>query len=138
MKVGFTGTQDGISSAQSAALDDVLVEMHPIAEFHHGDCVGADAEACDKVASHYGHEHLICHPPTNSRKQAYVKSGQERPKKEYLVRNHDIVDETTILIGCPKESEEVLRSGTWATIRYAKKLNRMVIIVFPDGTIEIS
>jgi hypothetical protein len=34
------------------------------------------------------------------------------------------VDETEFLIGAPKEDEEVLRSGTWSTIRYSKKSNK--------------
>ena len=28
------------------------------------------------------------------------------------------------------------RSGTWSTIRYAKKVDKPVKIVYPDGTIK--
>jgi len=135
MKVGFTGTQQGLTHKQSKALDEVLLAGYPITEFHHGDCIGADKEACDKIASAYGHENIVCHPPTNISKRAYVRSGHYRDAKAYLDRNHDIVDETGILIGCPKESQEVLRSGTWATIRYAMKTGKLVIIVYPDGSL---
>ena len=29
---------------------------------------------------------------------------------------------------------EILRSGTWATIRYARKKSKKVMLIFPDGT----
>ena len=35
------------------------------------------------------------------------------------------------LIGMPKSEFEELRSGTWATIRYAKKIGIKVMIIFP-------
>jgi hypothetical protein len=57
------------------------------------------------------------------------------PAKPYLVRNHEIVDDSQVLIAAPKEFTEQLRSGTWATIRYARKIGRTVRIVFPDGSI---
>lgn len=34
----------------------------------------------------------------------------------------------------PKDFKEELRSGTWATIRYAVKQQKRVIIIFPDGS----
>lgn len=50
-------------------------------------------------------------------------------------RNHDIVDATEWLIATPKKFEEI-RSGTWATVRYAKKVKKPVTIIWPDGSIE--
>lgn len=55
------------------------------------------------------------------------------PIKPPLVRNHDIVDSTELLIACPKEQVEVLRSGTWATIRYARKKEITVWLIDPEG-----
>ena len=42
---------------------------------------------------------------------------------------------TDTLVAAPKEDEEVVRSGTWATVRYARKAGRVVLVVRPDGTI---
>jgi hypothetical protein len=50
-------------------------------------------------------------------------------------RNHDIVDETELLIACPGELAEAVRSGTWATVRYARKLGRPIVIFWPDGSV---
>ena len=62
-------------------------------------------------------------------------SDQTLPPKDYLDRNHDIVDQTDLLIATPKENTEVLRSGTWATIRYAKKINKPTWIIETNGNI---
>ena len=42
MKIGFTGTQNGMSEKQKKVLFN-LIESFPYAEYHHGDCIGADA-----------------------------------------------------------------------------------------------
>jgi cytosine/uracil/thiamine/allantoin permease len=52
----------------------------------------------------------------------------------YLWRNHQIVDATAALLACPFEFEEQLRSGTWATVRYARTLGRPIRFFWPDGT----
>jgi len=54
-----------------------------------------------------------------------------------LVRNRDIVDATDMLIAAPATRKEVLRSGTWATIRYAKKMKKWIYIIYPSGHKEI-
>jgi hypothetical protein len=98
-------------------------------EFHHGDCVGADAEADDLIAQIGGCK-IVIHPPDNPRKRAFKTRYPGRivlPAKPYLMRNHDIVDATDILIAAPKTNEEELRSGTWATIRYAMKQGKEVL-----------
>jgi len=54
------------------------------------------------------------------------------PSEEYLVRNHDIVDAVDKMYAFPKEIEEQWRgSGTWATIRYAKKKKKSLMVSFP-------
>src|SRR5262245_41796084 len=51
----------------------------------------------------------------------------------YLVRNRDIVEETDLLIAAPANAVEHLQSGTWCTVRYARRSGRHSIIR-PDGT----
>lgn len=130
MKIGFTGTQGGMTKAQMHLLDRWLRDYRG-GEFHHGDCVGADAEAHD--LAYENSLDIWIHPPINGSKRAGKNAPHILEPKDYLARNHDIVDATDALIATPKESEEVLRSGTWSTVRYAKKKMRPVNIIFPDG-----
>ena len=44
MKIGFTGTQKGMTHHQLIKLLDELCSYSNI-ELHHGDCIGADAQA---------------------------------------------------------------------------------------------
>jgi hypothetical protein len=141
MNVGFTGTRKGMSHKQ---IEDFVnwMEDHyddKLDEFHHGDCEGADEEAYDVARDYF--TKIVVHPPIETKHRAYTvgeywslymprEYGYRKPK-EYLERNHDIVDETDILIAAPQTLEEELRSGTWATIRYARKMNKPIVILVP-------
>lgn len=131
MKVGFTGTQDGMTPAQRQSLRKLMDSM-PISEFHHGSCVGADEQA-HQLALNRCSVHV--HPSTIAAKTAPCVGFRMYPPRPPLDRNHDIVDATSTLIGCPRGEDEELRSGTWATVRYARKKKRPIILVLPDGRV---
>jgi hypothetical protein len=124
MKIGFTGTQTGMSQHQKEQFVLKLFELG-ITEFHHGDCVGADAEAHDIVREFFPVAKIETHPCNITSKRAFKKADVVHLVKPPLDRNKDIVDATDLLIGAPKEDTEVLRSGTWSTIRYARKINKI-------------
>lgn len=130
--IGFTGTQDGMTSFQMESVEKILQrgKEKGYTDFHHGDCIGADEQA-HSIAIKLGYR-VIIHPPINSSKRAYCKGDYHFSKKEYIDRNHAIVDASRIMIATPKENTEKLRSGTWATIRYAKKMKKPVMIVYPN------
>src|SRR6266446_5381502 len=133
MKIGFTGTQKGMTDYQKNELRISLTSCKVIAlnraEFHHGDCIGSDVEAC-QIALGHGF-FIVVHPPTNESKRAFVEHDVMLPAKDYIARNHDIIDDTDILYACP-DGPEKLRSGTWATIRYALKRKKKVVIFHPE------
>lgn len=130
MKVGFTGTQKGMTDLQLLEFGKLITKLMP-SEFHHGDCIGADTQAHKCFDGK-----KIIHPPFDTIKRAFNK-GETRPIKPYLVRNKNIVNEITILIATPNSMCEELRSGTWSTIRYARKQNKKIYIIFPNGKIKI-
>jgi hypothetical protein len=133
--IGFTGTQVGMTVNQLRELKTLLLTLLPT-DFHHGDCIGADAQAHDLVLETIPIKVFMhIHPPDVRSKRAFKIGDDLWPEKPYLVRNHDIVDATTILIATPKGPEE-LRSGTWATIRYARKQKKHIYIVYPDGVVK--
>lgn len=148
MKLGFTGTQRGMTRPQWEALALWLdSRADRFFEFHHGDCVGADAEFHKWLLAYGALEPVtvVIHPPVVSTKRAYVTRAwaakwmtiHVRDERPYLVRNRAIVDETNVLYAAPGEAVEQLRSGTWATVRYARKLKRAIRFFWPDGTTSV-
>lgn len=129
--VGFTGTSSGMTRVQWDMLAQTLVGINP-SEFHHGDCIGADAQAHD-IAQDLDCD-IIIHPPLDPKSRAFCTGTLLLPKKDYLDRNKDIVNAAEVLVATPETMHEVLRSGTWSTVRYAKKIGCRVIIIYPDGT----
>lgn len=114
----------------------------------HGDCVGADAEC-----------HLMCmslkipmviYPPDVDAYRAFCgmligstagTSGslyKIMDPAPYKKRNQAIVNASDYLIACPKENKEVVRSGTWQTVRCARKAGMMIIYLWPDGRVDNS
>lgn len=133
MKIGFTGTQSGITPQQFDLLVEVLQELHEITEAHHGDCFGADWEFSNIVDAIFGFGKIHCHPPEDNKKRAFARVDVMNKALPYIIRNHNIVDATDILIACPKGMIEERRSGTWATIRYSRKQGKPIVILWPDG-----
>jgi hypothetical protein len=136
MTYGFTGTSGGMTFLQKGKVRDLFVLLN-IKELHHGDCVGADEEAHSLARLLLNIPHIVIHPPVVQDKRAFCRGNEIRLCKPYLSRNKDIVREGRDgLIAAPSGFTEVLRSGTWATIRAARKMNRHIWIVFPDGTVR--
>jgi len=126
-KAGFTGSQHGMSAAQEASLASSLAHY---TELHHGDCIGADAVA-HSIAADLDMR-IIVHPPSNDSKRAYCRyADEELVPRPYLKRNRDIVDACDHLFATPNTRQEVLRSGTWATIRYARRVEKPMTIIYP-------
>ena len=134
--VGFTGTgRAPLPPKQKETLDRVLRALREwwgANTLHHGDCVHADQEAAT-VAARLGYW-VIGHVPEETKHRGFFHSDEDREPKPYLTRNQDIVNECDILVATPKEEKEVLRSGTWSTIRMARRAGRPYIIIWPNGT----
>ena len=107
--VGFTGTQKGFTDAQRNTFEYLIKSI--------------------KVSQFKRQKRAFYKPRPNS--------GKIREPLDCLVRNHNIVEETNLLIATPGEMTEKLRSGTWATIRWAIKKHKTAVIVFPDGTTKL-
>lgn len=138
MKVGFTGTREGMTVAQQTAFAAwVGANRDEIEEFHHGCCVGADEYAgaqaydwlhCGRVVGHPGDTKSL----TSNRAKAYCH--EIRDPLPCLERNTIIVNACDVLIACPKGPGE-RRSGTWFTVRFARSCGKRIVIVWPDGKV---
>lgn len=135
MKIGFTGTRNGMTQAQKDELARISAEEPTPSAFHHGDCLGADLEAFTifKLAG----IHTESHPPEDSRLRAFTQSSVEHLPLPYLERNRRIVDSTDLLVACPAGFWETPRGGTWYTIRYARSVGKHLIIIWRDGRVEV-
>lgn len=129
-RLGFTGTRKGLSVHQQ----DWLLKYLPVAEIHHGACVGADELMhCYAMASRLP---VVVHPPLKAElRMPYDPGATWLPAKEYLERDRDIVDATQALFATP-DGPERTQSGTWYTVRYAVKTSKPVYICYPDGSLE--
>jgi hypothetical protein len=125
-----------MTGAQKERLKGLL-NASGCSEAHHGDCVGADEQFHDILTEGLGWT-IVIHPSSSDALRAYKGEGEFDtiilPPKPPLQRNHDIVDASDLMIACPNEREEILRSGTWATIRYARERHKPLIVILPDGT----
>lgn len=142
--VGFTGTQRGMTDEQQDALRYVLEQIRFDSidhradtpdEFHHGDCIGADAEA--RTIAKAREYHLHCHPgfPEGHPKRAGTRNDETYPLLNPLARNKRIVDEADVIVAAPASATETRRSGTWMTVRYAQRNNKPVVFVLPTGVV---
>lgn len=128
--VGFTGTRNGMTSKQKASVRRALKGAD---EAHHGDCVGADEQFHD-IAHSMGIP-IVIHPPNDPKLRARCQNAKLVKKpKPYLDRNKDIVHDSSLMLGAPKEGVEPRPGrgqGTWSTIRYARQLGKELKVIFP-------
>lgn len=130
IKIGITGTRDGMNEYQFEQLAEFL-DVEDKFEFHHGDCVGVDAEAAvfAKMMGHY----VVCHPPTKTNLRAFTEYDECKEAFDYLTRDRHIVDAVDLLIVVPLSKERPKkRSGTWYTHDYAVKKGVQLVILYPN------
>jgi hypothetical protein len=144
MILAFTGTRKGMTAAQRAALPSVLAALPE--RVLHGGAEGADEEF-DTWLVERGMSTLSIEiwPCNWDRDDFWRRSGKyhgaSRPGvnpiiPDPLLRNRVIAERCDALLACPAETTEQLRSGTWSTVRYARKAGKLITIIAPDGTVR--
>lgn len=133
-RIGITGSRLGLTDAQYETARKLLSALSPGSEVHHGDCVGADQQAHDIVREHSSDTQIVGHPPDKPALRAFCEVDVEEPPKQYLLRDLDIVKSSDTLLAFPHTTFEIRKSGTWATVRMARKHKVPVMIVWPNGS----
>lgn len=144
MRIGFTGTQEGMTNDQLIQVHMLLGDLQAAGATHaiHGMCIGADAQFHEQAK---GFKYVtVGYPGVTAfgemKHRSACKPDEVVPAKPFLIRNRDIVRESDVMIATPKEAREQalgllsIRSGTWATIRYARSAHKPLLIVWPDGS----
>ena len=128
IKIGFTGNRYGLTPEQEEQIISILDKYSNII-VSHVDCIGSDTDF-HKLCIKYKETHLdktiriYIFPPNNPTLRAFNQADVLMPEKPYLERNLNIIKNSSILIACPiDKNKEILRYGTWSTIRQAKKHN---------------
>ncbi len=158
MILAFSGTRKGLTPAQRAALPSVLATLPE--RVLHGGCHGADRDfhafiintvhalvpaRVDATGIVLPKATLIEVYPSypNQLTWANLRFIEDAPLlceihelHDPLVRNRIIASRCDALLACPGEAQEVLRSGTWMTVRAARKAAKLVTIIAPDGTVR--
>ena len=144
MNLGFTGSRHEPTKQQKDWLFQFISDNNP-EEFHHGCCAGSDSYAhwCARTCMEagYGLNQIVLHPPGKPGWEMKYTAWEYAnclwfPKRDYLARNRDIVNNTDMLVALPNGPEKMRGSGTWYTIRYANKQGKSVLICDPLGQIE--
>lgn len=118
IRIGFTGTRKGMSAHQQRLFEWLLRALAPgrlsggEREFHHGAAYGADTQAA-LIAARFDGVRIVPHP-----------AG-----KDPLKRNREIVAQCDLLIAAPHTDVEVLRSGTWYTVRRAREAGKPYVVL---------
>jgi hypothetical protein len=150
MKLGFTGSREGMTGAQKEWVRKFVAEnTNSIDEVHHGDCVGADDEFDDIVREFaMAYCKVISHPSNVDTSRAYVDwkpSVNNKPRLRTVVsevrppilRDCDIVESVDVVIATPKTRERQKHSGTWFTYGYAKQKGKTAYLIYPDGSVAL-
>lgn len=133
IKIGFTGNRYGLRIDQKEQIISILDKYENII-VSHGDCVGSDTDfhnICVNYKKMHVNKNILIHifPPNNLKLRGFNQGDILMEERPYLERNLNILKNSSILIACPiDKNKEELRSGTWSTIRQARKQNIPVYI----------
>ena len=141
MILGFTGTRRGMTPAQLATFRmEYAKRSIGLSRFLHGGAAGADTEAHGVAVSFTRSSDIHIYPSDEERAARWMTSWPQAivsPPMPPLQRNRIIAQGCDQLIACPAEADEQLRSGTWATVRYARAAGKPITIIIPGGSTKI-
>jgi hypothetical protein len=134
MHLGITGTRKGLTEKQFNIIKKLIKQDgNLLTHFHHGDCMGVDVQVAMLFEEYQPEVWIISHP-SNGPTRAHGPCDEVMRPKDYLVRDQDNVNASDYFWAAPDGIERV-RSGTWATVRMARKKGIPIVIVMPDGEI---
>jgi hypothetical protein len=138
------GNHHGITVGQKMSFKKMLRTCeHRLTDVCHGDGVGVEAESHAIVREHFRQRVRIhIFPPEDDELRAHCgnEDGEEvrvYNPTSYLRREKDMLNASNVVIALPFESNEKVRSVTWASIRHARASGRFLCIIYPDGSIQM-
>jgi hypothetical protein len=137
MHIGISGSRHGFATRSQEQRFKEFSSHFELFEtdgglpvLHHGDCTGIDEQVFYFLKG-WGWR-TVGHPPIESKHRAYLESDETKEPREYMTRNMQIVRDIDYLIAIPSGKEdERRRSGTWATVRMARRARRLIKVILP-------
>jgi hypothetical protein len=150
MKIGFTGTRNGMTDAQRSKFQElVLLGLSDTpTEFRHGSCKGCDVQAARYLRSIFNEWHerfgsiatirivALPGPDGDPCQEISGVDDETLPGKTHFARNRDIVNASDLVIGCPPSDGWMNTGGTFYTLDYAIKKGKPTWVIWPDGRVE--
>jgi hypothetical protein len=143
MRLGFTGPHTDPTYHQQVWLESVFDNLQ-IDVLHHGAGRGSCLAAHELALQH--DIPVVVHPPSNTKFLAVQCLNRHPnvtvlPAAPYLVRDRAIVGSCDGLVAMPKNEQPAGLNisgigGTWYTVLYAERMNKQIVICYPDGTVE--
>jgi hypothetical protein len=132
-----------MTEAQRKAVGLWLMEHETgIRQLHHGACMGADVDFHNVCIDMEMIQLIHVHPSddrfTNRLRQLkqIERVAMIWPEEAPLQRDLTMVQYSDVLLATPLQDDEIVRSGTWATVRRARKLRKTVHVFRRDGTLD--
>lgn len=135
MHLGITGTKKGMTEKQFDVIKEFVKESASlISVFHHGDCIGVDVQTALLIDHYLPDVWIMVHPPDKNKYRGFGPWNETQRPKPYVVRDQDNINLSDYLWAVP-DGPERIRSGTWTTVRMARKKGIPITIIMPDGEI---
>lgn len=104
-----------------------------------GAAFGVDTYACEFATKLYGVDQLLCVPDDPHNEDLVQRMRANSSVKiiypgDYRERNQCMVNSSHVLLAFPETPKEILRSGTWMTIRMARKAKIPIYFHPLDGS----
>lgn len=149
LNIGITGSRRFPRIQQRTKFGGILARLastYPgIVAIHHGCCTGADEQAHQiarripgcQIFGYPGMDKLGNSPYRMQERDGFTELYEP---DEYATRNLRIVKASAVMIACPQYPEDdprSLRSGTWQTVRYARRMHKPILCIMSDGQLYL-
>lgn len=143
--VSFTGTTSVTREDAQGVIDLALRNLRGVTRFVSGAAVGIDTFAAEAALARFPdarHTLVVPAAPCNwvlaaewlgrGGTEVFHAPQGSSDADSYMLRNDELVAQADLLLAFPETQVEQLRSGTWATIRRARKAG-VPVQIFPLG-----
>jgi len=141
MRYAFTATQK-VPAGGEAIIEATVAALRDGTEFTSGSAYGGDsliarivAEVWPRAVNRVVRPAAPCSPEAARWATLVEQAPEGKDQRDaYGKRNIYMLNRADVLVAFPRNGREALRSGTWWTVRMARKRSIPILVVPLDGT----